>query len=170
MAGVGARPLSVRLTSLVLAVTAAVVVVDQLAKRWALAALADGPIPVLGPLRLNLTYNRAAAFGLGGNIVPLLAVMAAGIVVVAVARGAAEGRRGVAVSLGLLLGGALGNIVDRLVREPGLLRGAVVDFIDVGFWPVFNLADCAITLGCVALVVLSGRPARATPLTGEERS
>lgn len=147
--------------SLVVAVAIPVVLVDQLTKLWALSALADGPIQVLGPLRLNLAYNRGAAFGLGGSFVPLLAVVAATIVIVAVARGAAAGHPGLAASLGLLLGGAFGNIVDRVVRAPGPLRGAVVDFIDVGFWPVFNLADCAITLGCVAMVILSGRSDRA---------
>ena len=60
-----------------------------------------------------------------------------------------------AVALGLVLGGAFGNVIDRIFRSPGFLRGAVVDFVDVGFWPVFNLADSAITCGCLLLLLAS---------------
>ena len=61
----------------------------------------------------------------------------------------------VAVALGLVLGGAFGNVADRVFRSPGFLKGAVVDFVDVGFWPVFNLADSAITCGCLLLLATS---------------
>lgn len=142
---------------LVAVVAIPVVLVDQLVKAWALRALSGGPVEILGPLRLSLGFNTGAAFGLGGRLVPVLAVVAVGVVIAVVIRGAAAGRPKVAVSLGLLVGGAFGNIADRLFRPPGSLRGAVVDYIDIGPWPVFNLADCAITVGCVALVLLSGR-------------
>lgn len=128
------------------------VIADQATKRWALSALDDGPVQVAGPLRLALTFNRSGAFGLGGAIVPFLALGALAVVVVVVVRGAMTQRPALLVCSGLLLGGAIGNLADRMFRGRGLLRGAVVDFVDVGFWPVFNLADAAITVGCLLLV------------------
>jgi signal peptidase II len=130
----------------------AVVVADQLTKAWALAALEDGPIRLIGPVRFALTYNSAAAFGLGGGFVPFLAVGALVLVIVLVARGDVTRSPLLAAAAGLVVGGAFGNLADRLFRSPGLLRGAVVDFVDLRWWPVFNLADAAITCGCVALV------------------
>ena len=131
---------------------AVVVAADQLSKVWAVAALDDGPISVLGPVRLALTRNKAGAFGLGGAFVPLLAVGATVLVVVLVLRGDLVRRPLLAVAAGLVLGGAFGNLADRLFRAPGLLRGAVVDFVDLRWWPVFNLADSAITCGCLLLL------------------
>jgi signal peptidase II len=133
-------------------VAAAVAAADQLTKVWAVAALDDGPISVLGPVRLALTRNKAGAFGLGGAFVPLLAVGATVLVVVLVLRGDLVRRPLLAVAAGLVLGGAVGNLVDRMFRAPGLLRGAVVDFVDLRWWPVFNLADSAITCGCLLLL------------------
>ena len=150
-----------RRTGLLLGAALAVVALDQLTKLWALAALRDGPLPLIGPVRLALTRNTGAAFGLGGRAVPFLAVAALGLVVAA-ATSRATARPAVAVALGLVLGGAVGNLVDRVIRGPGLLQGAVVDFVDLTWWPVFNLADAAITCGSLLLLVLgwSPRPAR----------
>jgi signal peptidase II len=144
----------------VLGIAAAVVVADQLTKAWALSALADGPIHVVGTLRLALVHNTAAAFGLGGALVPLLALGALGVVVYLVVSGAAAARLPAAIAMGLLLGGAVGNLADRILRHPGRLRGAVVDFIDLQFWPVFNVADMGITCGCMMLLVWAGRSSR----------
>ena len=144
---------------LVLAVAAGVVVLDQLTKSWALSALADRPIHLVGTLRLALTHNTAGAFGLGGGFVPLLALAALGVVVYLIVSGAASSRLPVALAMGLLLGGAVGNLLDRVFRAPGLLRGAVVDFVDLQFWPVFNVADMGITVGCVMLLLWAARPA-----------
>jgi len=141
-----------RRTGLVVVVAAAVVVADQLTKAWALRALDDGPIRLVGRVRLALTYNTAAAFGLGGAFVPFLAVTALVVVVLLVTRSEATRRPLLAAAGGLVVGGAFGNLADRLFRSPGLLRGAVVDFVDLRWWPVFNLADTAITVGCVILV------------------
>jgi len=142
---------------LVLGLATGVVVVDQLTKTWALSALADGPVHVVGTLRLALTHNSAGAFGLGGSLVPLLALAALGVVVYLVVSGAASSRLPVALAMGLLLGGAVGNLADRVFRAPGLLRGAVVDFVDLRWWPVFNVADMGITCGCVLLLLWAGR-------------
>ncbi len=138
---------------------AAVLVADQLTKAWALVALDDGPVSVVGPVRLALTRNKAGAFGLGGAFVPLLAVAATVLVVVLVTRGDLVRRPLLAAAAGLVLGGAFGNLADRLFRDPGLLRGAVVDFVDLRWWPVFNLADSAITCGCLLLVWAGWRTA-----------
>ena len=132
---------------------ALVLVLDALTKQWAVTALADGPIDLFGSVRLALTHNKAGAFGLGGAFVPFLAVAALALVVVMVLTGSATEKAPVAVALGLVLGGAFGNVADRVFRSPGFLRGAVVDFVDVGFWPVFNLADSAITCGCILLLL-----------------
>ncbi len=141
---------------LVGAIAVGVLVLDQLAKWWALTSLADGEVHVVGPLWFRLTYNTAGAFGLGGALVPFLSLVALGVVVYLIVSGAAGGRLAAAVATGLLLGGALGNLSDRLFRSPGLLRGAVVDFVDLRFWPVFNVADMAITCGCILFVFLPG--------------
>ncbi len=135
-----------------LGVAVAVLAADQLTKAWALRDLADGPVEIVGSVRFNLTRNTAGAFGLGGALVPFLAVAALVLVVALVARAEVIARPGLALAAGLVLGGALGNLVDRLARSPGLLRGAVVDFVDLRWWPVFNLADAAITCGCLVLL------------------
>lgn len=134
---------------------AVVLVLDALTKQWAVTALADGPIHLFGPVRFALIHNKAGAFGLGGAFVPFLAVAALVLVVAMVTVGSASAKGPTAVALGLVLGGAFGNVGDRIFRAPGLLRGAVVDFVDVGFWPVFNLADSAITCGCLLLLFAS---------------
>ncbi len=125
---------------------------DQLTKAWALVALEDGPIGLIGPVRLALTYNQGAAFGLGGALVPFLAVAAVVLVIALVVRGDLTASPSMAAAAGLVVGGAFGNLADRLFRSPGMLRGAVVDFVDLRWWPVFNVADAAITCGCGVLL------------------
>jgi len=138
---------------------AGVVVVDQLTKWWAVDRLKEGPITIIGPIRFALAHNTGAAFGLGRGLLPVVVLAALALVVVVVTVGRSIDRTLVAVALGLVLGGAVGNLVDRLFRSPGLFRGAVVDFVDLRWWPVFNVADAALTIGCVVLVLLSlGRP------------
>lgn len=140
---------------MVAAVAVVVLALDALTKQWAMSALADGPIDLFGSVRFNLIRNKAGAFGLGGAFVPFLAVAALLLVLYMVTRGDATQRLPTAIALGLVLGGAFGNVADRIFRSPGFLKGAVVDSIDVGFWPVFNLADAAITCGCLLLLVAS---------------
>jgi signal peptidase II len=147
--------------ALVGGVAAAVIVADQLTKLWAVRRLAHGAISVIGPVRLNLSRNSGGAFGLGSGVVPMVVLAAVALVVVLVAVGRSVDRPSMAVALGLVLGGALGNLADRIFRSPGLGRGSVVDFVDLRWWPVFNLADAAITCGCVALVLMSMRRAPA---------
>ncbi len=136
-------------------VAAAIVVVDQVTKAWAVRALADGPVSVIGDsVQLRLSRNTGSAFSLFRGFTPLLALVAV-VVVVFLVRAARSTRDLPSLAaLALVLGGSVGNLVDRLVREPGFLRGAVVDFVDVGSWPVFNVADAAITTGAVLFVIV----------------
>ena len=149
-------------TLLLLAVAAAVVAVDQLTKWWAINALDDRDIDLVWTLRLSLTFNRGGAFGLGEEFGPVLPLVGVVVVLLLVKTGRLVSGRGVDLALGLVLGGALGNIVDRAFREgSGFLGGAVVDFIDLQWWPVFNVADMAIVVGAVLLVVVGqGTPDR----------
>jgi signal peptidase II len=148
--------------ALVLFATASgVFLLDRLTKIWAEHALADRPIDVIhGVLTLRFTTNSGGAFSLGQSAPWFFAV--ATVVVSGVIAATAFHRRSVlaSVALGLILGGALGNLADRVLRGPGL-RGHVVDFIDLHVWPVFNAADSAVVVGAILLALasfLDGRP------------
>lgn len=132
------------------------VVADQLTKAWAVAALSDGPVRLLGDaVQLRLTRNPGGAFSLLTGATPVLALIAVVMVVVIVRTTRRTTDPWLAMALGLVLGGAVGNLVDRLFRYPGFLRGEVVDFVKLPYWPTFNLADSAITVG-VVVVLLRG--------------
>ena len=139
---------------------AAVVLADQLSKWWAVDRLSRGPINIVGSVRLALTHNSRGAFGLGSGVVPMVVLAVVALVVVVFVVGRSVDRMAVAVALGLVLGGAVGNLGDRVFRSPGFGRGSVIDFVDLRWWPVFNVADAAITIGCVLLVLLSFGRAR----------
>jgi signal peptidase II len=141
----------------VAAVGAAVLAADQATKWWALRALADGPVDVVGPLQLRLVHNTGSAFSIGAGSGPVVGLLALAVVVVLLWTGRNVEGRPALTALGLVLGGAVGNLVDRALRGDGLLHGAVVDFVDLGWWPVFNVADAAIVLGSILLVVAVGR-------------
>ncbi|MEL6890911.1 MAG: signal peptidase II [Actinomycetota bacterium] len=133
---------------------AAVVAVDQLTKHWALDALADGrEIHVLWTLQWNLAFNSGMAFSRGQGLGPVIAVVATIVIVwLLVSLRTAAGRMSVA-GMGLVIGGAAGNLVDRLFRGDAWLRGAVVDFIDFQWFPIFNVADIAINVGAGLLIL-----------------
>ncbi len=136
-----------------LVVAATVVAVDQITKWWAVSALADGPINLFWTLRFNLVYNFGMAFGQGRGLGPLISVIGVAIVAVlliSVGRGSRELNW---FGVGLVVGGAIGNIADRLLRDPYWLRGGVVDFIDLQWFPVFNVADIAINVGAAVLIL-----------------
>jgi len=145
-----------------LAGTALLVVVADIASKAIVVRTLSGrdPVRLLGGL-VNLieTRNTGAAFSLAEGQTVVLSLVALAVVV-AIARTARRlGSTGWAACLGLILGGATGNLVDRLFRAPGPLRGAVVDWIDLRVWPVFNLADSALVIGvCFAVLLeLQGR-------------
>ena len=130
-----------------------VVLLDQLTKIWAVAALSDGPIDIFGEvLQFRLTRNPGAAFSLFTSGGPVLGVLAAGV---AVLIAALLPRIELAIdrfALALIMGGALGNLTDRIFRGDGFLDGSVVDFISPSFFPSFNVADTAITIGVVLML------------------
>ena len=143
-----------------IAVIVAIVALDQATKSWAVAALADGPIQVFGnTVEFSLTRNGGSAFSRFQGITPILAVGAiiVTVVLVRVLRGTTD--RVLVIALTLLLGGALGNLADRIFRAPGFMRGHVVDFVAVGWWPVFNVADSCVTIGALLLIARSLRAA-----------
>ena len=138
---------------LVAAIVVGVVLLDQLTKTWAVRDLADGPVELFGDVAFRLSRNSGGAFSLFQGFTPLLAVLAIVLAVVLIRALRRTQDPLVLVALALILGGALGNLIDRLARSPSFLRGEVVDFVDVGRFPVFNLADSAITVGAVLLFV-----------------
>jgi len=152
----------------VAAIVAAVVLLDQLTKTWAVASLGDGPVSIIGTdVELALSRNTGGAFSLFQGMTPVLAVLAIVLVVFLVR--AARKTDGViaVVALALVLGGAIGNLTDRIVRSPGFLRGAVVDFVRIDAFPTFNVADSAITVGAMMLVgwsLFGGGRDRAEPV------
>ncbi|MEI8321635.1 MAG: signal peptidase II [Actinomycetes bacterium] len=146
---------SLRRYSLVAA--SGVVAIDQLSKHWAVSHLNNGHVVnVLGSLRFNLSFNSGMAFSQGTGIGPVIGVLGM-IVVVFLLAGMRKSSASSAIFVGLVAGGAAGNIVDRLFRGNAWLHGAVVDFIDLQWWPVFNVADAAICIGGALLVITSFR-------------
>lgn len=141
------------------AVAIAVVALDQATKALAVAFLEGGRVvPVLGPwVQLSFARNPGAAFSMGTGMTWVFTAFAAVVSVLLVRTTRTLTHGGWAVALGATLGGALGNLVDRLVREPGPLRGHVVDFIAFPHWPLFNIADSALVCSAVAMVWFSLR-------------
>lgn len=146
---------------LLLLVALAVIAADQITKQIALDALSDGPIHLIdGVLSLSLHYNPGGAFGLlqgfpGFFLVATIVI--AGVILMWAHK--IEGRSHL-IPLGLVLGGGLGNVADRVFRDTD---GRVVDFIDLHVWPVFNLADSAIVVGVIVLLVVTARSERSDP-------
>jgi signal peptidase II len=144
-------PSRTRWYALAVLVAAMVVGIDQVTKTWALHHLRDRTIHLIWTLQLNLTFNSGVAFGMGKGSTGVLVLIAVVVLVLLVG----VGRTGItatpqAVAAGLVLGGALGNLADRLFRHHA---GAVIDFVDFQWWPVFNAADAAITCGAILLII-----------------
>ncbi len=146
-----------------LAATAAVALLLDVLSKVVVVETLEGRPPVElfgGGLYLVVYRNPGAAFSMATGLTWLLSLIALGVVVAIVRLAPRLRSTGWAFGLGLVLGGALGNLVDRLLRAPGPLRGHVVDFLsllapDGSVWPVFNLADSAILCGGVVLVLLT---------------
>ena len=141
-----------------------VFVADQVTKAIAVATLSDGgSVRVIDDvLHWTLQRNPGAAFGIFRRAPVLFTVLAIVIAVAIVWNSPNVRDRLHACALGLVLGGALGNLADRLFRPPGPFRGHVVDFIDFRVWPTFNFADSAVVIGAILLAIASfpGAPAR----------
>jgi signal peptidase II len=143
-----------------------VIALDQITKELALSRLADGPVDVVGTLTFRLTFNSGMAFGAGAGWGPLIGGLAIAVIVYLVRTVRRHEPGPTAAALGVLIGGAAGNLVDRLLRGERWLRGSVVDFIDIGRFPVFNIADAAINVGAVLLVAAIWLESRRTHETG----
>jgi signal peptidase II len=142
---------------------AVVYLLDRVTKLWAERTLADAPIEVIrGALTLRYTTNSGGAFSLGQSAPWLFAGATITVSLVIVATAFRHRDPVVAAALGLILGGALGNLTDRVVRGSGLLSfdGRVVDWVDVHLWPVFNVADSAVVVGAILLAWTSFREAQ----------
>ncbi|HEY7324755.1 MAG TPA: signal peptidase II [Streptosporangiaceae bacterium] len=139
-----------------------VLVLDIVTKITVVANLSDRPpIRLLGGfLHLRVDRNPGAAFSFGTGLTVLYSVIAISVIVVILRTARRIRSVSWALTLGLLLGGATGNLVDRIFRAPGLFRGEVVDWIQIPHYPVFNLADSAIVCGGILAVVLSARGLR----------
>ena len=173
--GSGARRRLSRRTVLwtIAAIGAVIAVIDQITKNWAVDSLPLlEPQPFIGEiLQLTLLYNSGAAWGMGAEITPVVTslqlAIVAGVIVFAVK---AVRSPWYTAALGLIMGGALGNIHDRLLREPGPFRGAVVDFLELPNWPVFNIADMAVVGGATMIVALGVFGVASDPAHDEEDS
>ncbi len=126
--------------------------VDQLSKWWAVHTLTTRTIDVVWTLRFNLVGNTGASFSRFGGQGPLISLGAVAVVCAVLWLSPVAPSRLGSVALGMILGGALGNLVDRAFRgDAGFLHGAVVDFIDFQWWPVFNVADMGVVIGALLL-------------------
>jgi signal peptidase II len=150
------RP-AVRRGWLIAGSAAVVLLLDQLTKHWAVTALdpyTEG-IHVLGPLWFRLAFNSGMSFSLGAGLGPVVALIA--FVIVGVLLWLSRSIRSVPqlILIGIVMGGAIGNLCDRVFRAgDGFLGGHVVDFVYVGWWPTFNVADSAIVVGGIVLAIL----------------
>ena len=129
-----------------------VLILDILTKGWAVSALSDGrDIHIFWTLHFALTHNEGMAFSTGTNIGPFIGMLA--IVVIAILIFTMRKQSSVVsvVATGCIIGGAIGNVLDRIFRGSGFMDGAVIDFIDFRWWPVFNVADIGIVCGAIAV-------------------
>ena len=131
-----------------------VIVFDQLTKHWSLNALNAGrTIQIFWTLQFNLVFNSGMAFSQGQDSGRIIGLLAIGVVVGLLMSLRKPMTRVTIIGTGLLVGGACGNILDRMFRGNGWMSGAVVDFIDLQWFPVFNVADSAVTIGAGFLIL-----------------
>ena len=157
---------------MLLAVAVTVLVTDIITKAVVVATLsARGPVRLLGGLlKLRVTRNPGAAFSIGPSLTVVFAVIAVGVIVFILRTSRRIQSLAWAVTLGLLLGGATGNLTDRLLRAPGPFRGYVVDWIQLPHWPVFNVADSCIVCGGLLAVFLAVRGVGIDASSGQQQA
>ncbi|HEY9314137.1 signal peptidase II [Williamsia sp.] len=156
-ADVAQQPARPKVWVTLVAVAAAIIIADLVTKIIAVAVIKPGePIEIIGDtITFKLVRNSGAAFSMATGYTWVLTIVALAVVVGIVRYSSRLGSIWWAIGLGLVLGGAVGNLIDRLFRSPGVLRGHVVDFVSVGWWPVFNIADSAVVCGAILLVGLT---------------
>jgi signal peptidase II len=131
---------------------------DFVTKAWALSSLSSQPRKILGTIiQFTLIKNSGAAFSFATGFTILFTVIAVAVVVAVSYFAPRITSPGWLIALGLLLGGVLGNLTDRIFRSPGFLSGDVIDWIQIPHWPVFNIADSAITIAAALAFILSLR-------------
>ena len=131
---------------------------DFVTKSWALQSLSAEPRKILGSiLQFTLVFNSGAAFSLATGFTILFSLLALAVVIAVIYFAPKITSTGWQFTIGLLLGGVLGNLTDRIFREPSFLSGYVIDWIQIPHWPVFNLADSAICIAAAIAFVLSVR-------------
>jgi signal peptidase II len=132
--------------------------IDFATKAWALQSLSSQPRKVIGTLlQFTLVYNSGAAFSFATGFTIIFSLLALAVVIATVYFAPKITSRGWQLTIGLLLGGVLGNLTDRIFREPSFLSGYVIDWIQIPHWPVFNLADSAICIAAAISFILSMR-------------
>ncbi len=130
------------------------IALDQLTKSWAQSALASGPKFLFGHVGFELIYNSGIAFGIASGssgLITLFGLAVSGVIAVSLIR---TRHWGTTIGAALVLGGALGNVADRIFRAN---NGAVIDFLHSGIWPTFNLADFGVVVGLAIVVISSSR-------------
>ena len=165
------------------AIALAAIALDQLTKQWAVSRLSnERAVHLVGSLELRLAFNKGMAFSQGTNRGPLIAAVGVGIVVFLAFYARTVQSRVAVLLMGLVAGGALGNISDRLFRSHGhgFLGGGVVDFIYLRWWPTFNVADSCVVVGGILLAIWiyrdgapeqdSGTPGADAPTTSRSSS
>lgn len=172
MASVADDQLMLGRSRIVVLVVASIVALDQITKSWAVGlgncqiSSDCRTVEVIGSLQFRLAFNTGMAFSKGQGRGVLITVIALTIVGVMIWLARSARTRITRIAIGLVIGGALGNIIDRLLRDGlpnqprGFLGGAVVDFIDLRWWPTFNVADAAICVGGVVVAAMLGREER----------
>ncbi|KOX07260.1 signal peptidase II [Nocardiopsis sp. NRRL B-16309] len=150
----GARP---RRFVLLLLVALTAIIVDLATKQWVLSTFSEGEsVDVIGSfLQFTLVFNTGAAFSLGTGYTWVFTIIASCVVLAIAYIGRRVRSVWWAVTLGLMMGGAAGNLVDRFFRDPAPFHGAVVDFIRLPNYPVFNIADSCVVVGAILVVVLT---------------
>ena len=131
---------------------------DFATKVWALTSLSSEPRKIFGSfLQFTLVHNSGAAFNFATGFAIAFSLLALAVVIAVIYFAPKITSRGWQISIGLLLGGVLGNLTDRIFREPAFLSGHVIDWIQIPHWPVFNIADSAICIAAAISFALSLR-------------
>ena len=143
---------------------------DFATKTWAISSLSSQPRKIIGSLlQFTLVKNSGAAFSLATGFTIFFTLLAFVVVATVTYFASRITSRGWSIAVGLLLGGVLGNLTDRIFRSPGFFNGHVIDWIEVPHWPVFNLADSAICIAALISIILSYRNIPPiTPLTDSQ--
>ena len=142
----------VRTSRIGLGAALVVLILDILTKGWAMSALSDGrDIHIFWTLHFALTHNEGMAFSTGTNVGPFIGMLAIVVIAILIFTLRKQSSLISLIATGCIIGGAIGNVLDRVFRGSGFMDGAVVDFIDFRWWPVFNVADIGIVCGAIAV-------------------